>query len=57
MKPAMLKTIQEERPIVNQREYAHPMFNKTRTLLDNFYKPHLTHLSELLGDAKWMWGH
>ena len=58
MKLSMEKQIAEERPIVNKRQYTiGPMLNKTRILLDNFYRPHLQRLSQLLGDKKWMWEH
>ena len=58
MKEETLKEIEEEPPHFNTRAYEHgPMLNKTKKLLDNFYRPHLENLSKILGDNKWMWGH
>ena len=56
MKKSALLAIEEKK--YNPKPYRQgSMLNKTKILLDNFYRPHLKQLTQLLGDNKWMWGH
>ena len=58
VKESALSAVEQEAYRFNKRAYRQgSMLNKTRILLDNFYRPHLKHLTQLLGDDKWMWEH
>ena len=58
MKESVFLEIGQKKYNGNRRQYKQgPMLNQTKYLLDNFYRPHLKQLAQLLGDDKWMWGH
>ena len=58
MKESILSRVEKREYNRNKREYKQgAMLNKTKILLDEFYRPHLKQLTQLLGDDKWMWGH
>ena len=55
MKESALLAIEQKKYNQNRRQYKQgPMLNQTKYLLDNFYRPHLKQLAQLLGDNKWM---
>ena len=58
MKESTLLAIEQKKYDPNKKPYRQgSMLNKTKILLDNFYRPHLKQVTQLLGDTKWMWGH
>ena len=41
--------------IERYRNHRVAMLNKTRSVLDNFFRPYNQRLAEMLGDDKWLW--
>ena len=45
-----------DRPPANKHKYnIGPMHNKTRDLLDDFYRPHTDRLAKILKDDRFLW--
>ena len=59
MKDSLIKTLAEKPPHVLKKVYRYgkTMWNKTYSILEEFYMPSMKRMTELMGDEKWMWGH